>query len=939
MTNGSEIEVDPDGRAVVINTTDFPISAAEVASALDPLQPMVAAMVRWTSEVHNTRPRRSGGMLDRDRYVTPGGFYDQVRLARAALADDVVGNVAETTESLAFKRVGFSTAEREEEDAWNQWAAEIDLDARLREAWRILFTDSQFVMGLWWGTKEFKVRGKTDRGNARRKTFTLRVPTAVTFIDSLKVVPVGSLMFGQERLAYVASRAEADSFDQALAAAGRGLPPAMSRPLMRPTRPAPTDQPSAPDPIVERLIESIYVPTLSERTALADEGIDGSRLYLLREDSVFRHTQTRPTYEPFAKVRMESVFTLLDMKEQLRQMDRAHLVAGPLRVDQRIATPDGWKPIGQAEVGDKVFGPDGKPTEIVGVFPKGTLPMFKVTFTDGAVVFCDERHPWTVRAPKGEWRTITLGEIIAEGITQPNGLGRTGAGQNRFRHQIPLAAPVELPDADLPLDPYLLGVMLGDGHFGAGHTPEIACGEAVDDQPWRDRSNPVVVGLQAAGIHGLLCRDRYIPEAYLWGSVDQRWALLQGLMDSDGSGRVGGGVIGTASAKLADGIVELAQSLGGVAYKREYVQTDLPFWHVDCQFSGSRGAPFRVRRKAAMWQPRKQAVRRSIAAVDRSEDAEAVCIKTAREDGLFCTEGYVLTHNTNFILIIKQGTDKEPAEPEEIAHLRANVRTIANVPVIVSDHRLSVEIVTPKLDTTLNRERYDTIDARLLARLYRMLVPTGGGAGGQDVEKLGKVIGANLQSERHMLLRTLEAKLFRPIFERNDNLGEQAKMQFYPARIALEFDAAFAQFLGDLRASREISRDTMLSSVELSQSHEARMLEREAEDYDDIFQTHVPFDSRRPGGGGADPADPAAPMSPAEQRRAGRQGGGNRDGGGAAPGTGQGRPPRRPRMGPSRAALLAVAKELDIKGRTRMTDELLLEAIETAGGDIPGQED
>lgn len=305
METGSEIMYDPEFGIFISNSSD--VATREVMNALHSQSPEIAAMSRWGAQTQGFGSR-AGGLFERDRYVTPEKIYDQMLLAQhAAEADDVVSNVLESTESLAFSKMSFYCDDQEEEDVWNQIAGDLDLDARLREMWRELFTVSQFYCAIWWGQKSYKVRGKTDKGNAKRRTFkNLRVPIAISMLDPLKVVPVGMSMFNRERLAWIADRSESDRYDAVL------------------------DNPMS-DPILGRLLLGKYEPSRDEVARLGDAGFNvgtGGRLYELNPDTVFRHTATRSQYQHFASVRMRSVFELLDLKNQLRQMDRAHLVGG-----------------------------------------------------------------------------------------------------------------------------------------------------------------------------------------------------------------------------------------------------------------------------------------------------------------------------------------------------------------------------------------------------------------------------------------------------------------------------------------------------------------------------------------------------------------------------------------------------------------------------------
>jgi hypothetical protein len=559
-TTGTLVEALESGQVVVHNETG--ISNEEIFSAPE-LERITSALVRWTQDI---RPvQRHGNLFERDRYVTPSHIFDEMRLAYvAAERDDVVAGVLEATESLAFAKMSLYAEDPDEEDVYNQIAADIDLDSRLREMWRELFIVSQFAAAVWWGVKSYKVRGKTETGKKKKKEYVnLRVPLGITMLDPMKIIPVGMLAFGHEQLCYMADATETRLFDAIL------------------------ENRDGSDPILERLLVAKYEPTQQDLEWMGGlrTSIRPSNLYLLNEVMVFRHTATRPQYQPFATVRMKSIFELLDLKSQLRQMDRAHLVGG-----------------------------------------------------------------------------------------------------------------------------------------------------------------------------------------------------------------------------------------------------------------------------------------------------------------------------TNFIIVVTKGSDALPARPQEISNLQSQVRTVARLPVLVGDHRLKVEIVTPKMDQTLKAERYNSIDSRISSRLYLTMVSGAyqSGTTGDDSIKLTKVIARGLESRRHMLRRTLEKYIFDQMFKSNDALTTPPKLRFHPKNIALDFDPNFASFLLDLRASSELSRETLLSQFDMDEADEARLLEREREMYDDIFQTAVPFDAPQ-NNQQRNPAAPAAPAvkpaatSPAQQKRAGRSSGGTKNGGGAAPGTGQGQAPRNPR--------------------------------------------
>lgn len=271
--------------------------------------PEVAALSSWATNLQrstNQASRRRGTITERDRYVSPAHVFGQFETARhASTEDDMVSGWLDTTEGLAFSRMSFECDDEQQGDIWNQIARDLDLDSRLREMWREFLTYSQCVVGTYWASKAYKIRGKTAGGKRSKKVATVKAPLGLTILDPMKIVPVGSLMFNQESLAYMADRNEADYITDVFAGKETDL-------------------------IVTELFESEYKLTETDKKMLADYGCDrrGTGTYFkCKDDRVFRHTATRQQYLPFADLRLKSIFELLDLKAQLRQMDRVFLVA------------------------------------------------------------------------------------------------------------------------------------------------------------------------------------------------------------------------------------------------------------------------------------------------------------------------------------------------------------------------------------------------------------------------------------------------------------------------------------------------------------------------------------------------------------------------------------------------------------------------------------
>lgn len=300
--------------------------------------------------------------------------------------------------------------------------------------------------------------------------------------------------------------------------------------------------------------------------------------------------------------------------------------AGPgkaLALDTPIPTPSGWSTMGGLRVGDLVFTERGETTAVVAVHPVTyDREAFVLSFSDGACLVASAEHRWWTFTASDLGQLTRLDPVWRERrrsrrpsrstglrsaaftaavtarnqrlrnptITPPAGGVRTTAeiadtltvgGSGRHNHAIPVCDAVEVPDADLPVDPYVLGAWLGDGSSAQAI---MSCHD--DDQPHM-RAMFELAGFvttdqltaQTFGVLGLkVClRDlgvlgnKHIPLAYLRGSIKQRLALLRGLMDTDGHACRDGGVeFSNTNEELALGVFELACSLGHKPTLREY---------------------------------------------------------------------------------------------------------------------------------------------------------------------------------------------------------------------------------------------------------------------------------------------------------------------------------------------------------------------------------
>lgn len=274
-----------------------------------------------------------------------------------------------------------------------------------------------------------------------------------------------------------------------------------------------------------------------------------------------------------------------------------------LALDTPIPTPDGWKLMGELRPGDFVFAPDGTPARVEIVSDVKRLKCYELVFSDGSRVTCDEEHRWHVfteqdraRLLRGseEWRAQRRGKRAKRGIgarpdlaklnserkpaLKPLAEGRVldmpamvaAHAEAKRPLSVRVASALKLPDADIPVDPYVLGAWLGDGNTAAGSFT-IAEAEIVKrisavyplrrqpSMPWGYCAPGLATKLRGLGVIG----KKRVPGAYLRGSESQRLELLRGLMDTDGHACENGAVeFSNMNRALADAVCELALSLG-----------------------------------------------------------------------------------------------------------------------------------------------------------------------------------------------------------------------------------------------------------------------------------------------------------------------------------------------------------------------------------------
>lgn len=345
-------------------------------------------------------------------------------------------------------------------------------------------------------------------------------------------------------------------------------------------------------------------------------------------------------------------------------------VAKALSLDTRLPTPCGWKTIAEIREGDLIFGEDGSPAPVLAKSRVFNKTMYRLVLEDGRELKVSEDHINTVihrrqkrvngkRVNYLDRRDLTTRELLDIPLTAGRRKTEKNPKGQENRVWIPLPHAVKYPVQDLPVDPYTLGLAIGDGSMARdtgycrlyGHIDDLPylikhipteCGEILVDTRF---PNVGRVGLKGLGPKlkalGLNCHgdDKYVPAQYKIGSVEQRLSLLQGLMDTDGTVYTNGCTAFTSnSLQLIKDVQELVWSLGGSATfspmdgaYRCNIRLNLPL--------------FRLPRKAER-QHFNCLDRVPLVAIEPIAQEPSQCLMVGTPRRTFLAGDYVVTHNT-----------------------------------------------------------------------------------------------------------------------------------------------------------------------------------------------------------------------------------------------------------------------------------------------------
>lgn len=379
-----------------------------------------------------------------------------------------------------------------------------------------------------------------------------------------------------------------------------------------------------------------------------------------------------------------------------------------LDLDTPIPTVEGWKLMSEVGVGDELFDETGARCRVVNAGPvMWHRPCFRVVFSDGTDVVADAEHLWWTSTKLERYRSRDRGGLRT--TVELAGKIRHGS---EYNHHVPVAGPVDYPERELPIDPYVLGAWLGDGTSTTG---DITCHpddrrildeieaagypvKLVSRMRWRVGAAPRVRDAASgryasnASLHSTLKRmrllgNKHVPEVYFVASTEQRLALLQGLMDTDGYCDVYGRCeFISMRESLSRAVVELAASLGlrpKLRKKRAMLRgVDCgPAFHV-------KFVPhipvFRLERKLARQRVgARRHHHRAVVAVEPVEPRATRCIEVSSPSGLYlATRSYVPTHNSSLgRLGLLTHSTAGFIDPGFSGHITLELSNVATLPI------------------------------------------------------------------------------------------------------------------------------------------------------------------------------------------------------------------------------------------------------------------
>ncbi|MFA5586068.1 MAG: PhoH family protein [Saccharofermentanales bacterium] len=339
-----------------------------------------------------------------------------------------------------------------------------------------------------------------------------------------------------------------------------------------------------------------------------------------------------------------------------------------------IYTPNGPIKMRDVKIGQDICGVNGDVIKINGIYPQGLKDCYRVYFTDGVYVDCCDEHLWSVSTNKNR----DYGKYDVYDIIQTkNMLNNIYARDNRRNYKLPITKPVFYKKTQLPFDSYLMGVLIGDGSMTQRTTRITSNDKQIINEvsnivknyklklvPTKKtllnedctyiisgkKNNPNYITNEIDKLKiRCKCEHKFIPNEYLYSSIEDRIKLLQGLMDTDGTVRKKSGcpMYSTSSYQLKDNFCELIRSLGGIATVSIKKTNKLDNYVININLPNNI-KPFKLKRKLNLLKEKtKYLTPRFIDKIEYIGKIEQQCISVNSNEHLYLTDNHVVTHNSH----------------------------------------------------------------------------------------------------------------------------------------------------------------------------------------------------------------------------------------------------------------------------------------------------
>jgi DNA polymerase III delta prime subunit len=386
-------------------------------------------------------------------------------------------------------------------------------------------------------------------------------------------------------------------------------------------------------------------------------------------------------------------------------------------LDSKVLTINGWKCMGDLKKYERIITPSGRTAKIIDIFPQGTKNVVEISFKDGRKVRCCKEHLWQVyevkNHNKGTVKIVSTSEMIQNFDT--------------LKYQVNLTEPIEFSPNEYFIDPYVIGVLLGDGYIPDGRgVPSLSTKDSyildklkgkLEDFKFtkynaydyriqhnstsliqgrkNEYMNPLKKELFKLGILGKKSYEKRVPSDYLYGSIEQRLELIRGLMDTDGTvDKTGSISFCTTSELLAKDVQQIIWSLGGIAkittkqsyytYKGIKKKGRLAYI-IRIRYKDGRvlfSIPRKLERISTDYQYKNCLRNTIVSIIDIGED-ECQCIMIDDPEHLYLTDGFVPTHNTTAAKILQNSIECDrmilnASDENNIDTVRGKIRTFAS---------------------------------------------------------------------------------------------------------------------------------------------------------------------------------------------------------------------------------------------------------------------